>query len=116
MQMLCECLEKALNQEIERCRIDAQRQSDETENEKEREFMSVQIQDGLVLPVGLPPEYKMNDTPPCPNIGPWIVRAPVRHQSLMSGTCPYGQRISPQRQSPTFNLPNPTFFLSRSYL
>ena len=76
MQMLCECLEKALNQEIERCRIDAQRQSDETENEEEREFMSVQIQDGLVLPVGLPPEYKMNDSPPCLNIGPWIARAP----------------------------------------
>ena len=37
--MLCECLEKALNQEIERCRIDAQRQSDETENEEEREFI-----------------------------------------------------------------------------
>jgi len=51
MQMLCECLEKALNQEIERCRIDAQRQSDETENEEKREYMGVQIQDGLVLPV-----------------------------------------------------------------
>ena len=69
MQMLCECLEKALNQEIERCRIDGQRQSDETENEEKREYMSVQIQDGLVLPVGLPPEYKMNDSPLCPNVG-----------------------------------------------